>query len=151
MKFRTVPALLAATLLAACGQESARNAESVEGLELTFAPIEYEGAECRIQQTARVDQDRHGLYTVRGEGVYRSSESDRIARIPLQIRFRGLEGIQTEQVITLTDMQVPCETVGIAVDIGGCTNQDRKKAPCPHIVGRGGSSFAELTIKQSEG
>ncbi len=150
MKYCTASALLAATLLAACGQKPAHEAESIAGLELVFAPVEHEGAECRIRQTARIDQDRHSLYMVRGESVYRSSNSNRVTRIPLQIRFRGLDGIQTETVTTLTGMDVPCETVSITVQVDECTNQDRKDTTCPAMSVLGSSGLAEVAIGKQQ-
>jgi hypothetical protein len=147
MRQRILPTLFAATLLVACGQDSPRSHESIEGLELTLTPIEHEGAECRIRQTARVDQDRHSLYMLRGETVYAGDESQTPRRIPLQLQFRGLEGIQTEYVTTLTGMDAPCSAVSINIEIEACIGQDRKTTPCPTVETQGASSFSDLSIE----
>lgn len=133
--------LLGPALIAGCGGES--GSEALSGVQIDLA-VDPSGVEaCRIQRTARIDQDATPLYMVRGEASY-SAPDHPVRRIPIQLQFRRMDGVVTDRAVTLTDLPVDCAEVSIEMVIEECISTERSATACPPIELTGQEAFAAL-------
>ncbi|MEM9304295.1 MAG: hypothetical protein AAGE01_19445 [Pseudomonadota bacterium] len=135
--------IAASVLLAGCSPETA--ATGPEGLAIELGAQDNGAAPCRIERLARVDQALHSLYMVRGEGRYKLVDG-RTRQIPVQIQFRGVEGVVSDDAMTLTDFEVGCDQVAIEWTIEYCQDHNRKKGPCPPFEVTGDSAFRSFSL-----
>jgi hypothetical protein len=135
--------VLSAAILTACGGETADTGPT--GLDIRFEAVNDGQAPCQIRRIARVDQALHSLYMVRGEGNYRLSDGQ-TRNIPVQIQFRGMDGVVSDEVITSTDFDATCDQVAIEWVIEYCQNQAREQVECPEFQVTGVGELAEFTL-----
>lgn len=133
--------------LVGCGGEAGGDAWTGVRIDLAVDPSGTDA--CRIERVARIDQDATPLYMVRGEAGY-SAPDHPLRRIPIQIQFRGIEGVVTDRAVTLTDLPVACSDVSIEMAFEECVAMDRSAVDCPPIELRGQDAFATVRVLPAE-
>jgi len=139
---------LCCLLLIACSDQSGPT--GTDGLQIEFFAENQGAAPCQIKRVARIDQSLHSLYMVRGSGRY-ALDDGQTRDIPIQIQFRGMEGVVEDTKITLTDFEAPCSDVSIDWQIESCRDQDRALFDCPTVSVQGQEAFRALDLEVTEG
>lgn len=129
--------------LSACSVETP--APTPTGLDIRFEAVDGGQPPCQIRRIARVDQALHSLYMVRGESRYQLSDGQ-TRNIPIQIQFRGTDGVVTDEVITLTDFDASCDQVAVEWEIEYCQNQARERVECPDFEISGQEEIREFSL-----
>lgn len=130
--------------LAGCSSDSAT--QSSPNLRIQLNAMNSGQAPCEIGRIATVDQSRNQLYMVRGEGIYRL-DGGQSTDIPVQIQFRGLEGVVEDRAITGPELDAACDQLAIEFTIESCQNQSRELIECPPFDINGQEAFRAFSLE----
>ncbi|MEM6488313.1 MAG: hypothetical protein AAF677_08605 [Pseudomonadota bacterium] len=149
-------ALALALSLAAMSHARAQQPTPPDGGVIAVATAD-EGADgtCRPSWAVAADTGATGLYSVRGEIVYRDAETAETTSIPLQHLFPYPDdaGIARDRSIVVINSATACAALRIEITVEHCTyQQDRpaERACPPNMMYQGGGGFAAIEVTRED-